>query len=87
MSGHADLCIRNVRPDDATKRFTCMTTNTLTGERKLSEAVSLSIKGIKINIDKHLNCVPLCLHFLPLGAMKTYTFVPYHYFGSKIMSV
>lgn len=55
-SGNGDLCIRNVRPDDALKRFTCMATNSLTGERKLSEAVSLSIKGkIKyLNIDKNL---------------------------------
>lgn len=44
-SGQSDLCIRNVRPDDASKKFACVTTNTLTGERKLSDAVSLSIKG------------------------------------------
>jgi hypothetical protein len=52
-----------------------MTTNTLTGEQKLSEAVALSIKGIKINIDKHLNCVLLCLRSLLLEAVKTYTFL------------
>lgn len=44
-SGSVDLCIRSVRPDDATKKFSCLTTNTLTGERKASDVVSLSIKG------------------------------------------
>lgn len=54
-SGHGDLFIRSVRPDDAMKRFSCLTTNSLTGERKLSESVALSIKGkqkAKTNIDK-----------------------------------
>jgi Down syndrome cell adhesion molecule len=45
MSGNIDLCIRIVRPDDAAKKFSCLTTNTLTGERKLSDVISLSIKG------------------------------------------
>lgn len=45
-SGNVDLCMRTVRPDDATKKFSCLATNTLTGERKLSEVVTLSIKGL-----------------------------------------
>lgn len=44
-SGHGDLCIRSVRLDDANKGFSCLTTNSLTGEKKLSEAATLSIKG------------------------------------------
>lgn len=48
-SGNVDLCIRVVRPEDASKKFTCLTTNTLTGERKLSDVVMLSIKGMSIN--------------------------------------
>lgn len=48
-----------------------MTTNTLTGERKLSETVSLSIKGkVKINIDKHLDCVASCRRISCLRLMK-----------------
>lgn len=46
-SGSIDLCIRVVRPEDAAKKFSCLATNILTGERKLSEVVSLSIKGKK----------------------------------------
>ena len=43
--GSGDLYIRNIRPEDALKRFACATSNTLTGERKLSESISLTIKG------------------------------------------
>lgn len=45
MSGSNDLYIRNVRTDDAVKRFSCVTINSLTGERKISETVLLTIKG------------------------------------------
>ncbi|KAL7024043.1 hypothetical protein ACKWTF_012881 [Chironomus riparius] len=49
-SGNVDLCIRVVRPEDASKKFTCLTTNTLTGERKLSDVVMLSIKEAPQNM-------------------------------------
>lgn len=44
-SGTGDLYIRSVKSDDNTKKFSCQTTNILSGERKLSEPVYLSIKG------------------------------------------
>lgn len=44
-SGTGDLYIRSVKSDDNTKKFSCQTTNVLSGERKLSEPVYLSIKG------------------------------------------
>lgn len=43
--GTGDLYIRNIRPEDGLKRFACATSNSLTGERKLSESISLTIKG------------------------------------------
>uniref|UniRef100_A0A182NQ64 Down syndrome cell adhesion molecule-like protein Dscam2 n=1 Tax=Anopheles dirus TaxID=7168 RepID=A0A182NQ64_9DIPT len=39
-----ELCIRNVNEEDRLKRFSCVTVDTLTGERKTSEAVLLSLK-------------------------------------------
>jgi hypothetical protein len=44
-NGHKDLCIRVIRPEDAAKKFACLTTNRLTGETKISESVGLTIKG------------------------------------------
>lgn len=46
-NGHKDLCIRVIRPEDAAKKFACLTTNRLSGETKISESVSLTIKGRK----------------------------------------
>lgn len=39
-----DLCIRNVNIDDRQKQFSCVSTDILTGERKISTSVFLSIK-------------------------------------------
>ncbi|XP_035786671.1 Down syndrome cell adhesion molecule-like protein Dscam2 isoform X3 [Anopheles albimanus] len=39
-----ELCIRNVNEEDRLKRFSCVTVDTLTGERKTSEAVLLTLK-------------------------------------------
>lgn len=52
-SGNIDLCIRVVRPEDASKTFSCLTTNTLTGERKRSDSVMLSIKGKSVKASSH----------------------------------
>uniref|UniRef100_A0A1S4GPA3 Uncharacterized protein n=1 Tax=Anopheles gambiae TaxID=7165 RepID=A0A1S4GPA3_ANOGA len=39
-----ELCIRNVNEEDRLKRFSCVTVDTLTGERKTSEAILLTLK-------------------------------------------
>lgn len=43
-SPSGDLCIRNVNIDDRQKQFSCVSTDTLTGERKISTSVFLTIK-------------------------------------------
>uniref|UniRef100_A0A182T5Y5 Ig-like domain-containing protein n=1 Tax=Anopheles maculatus TaxID=74869 RepID=A0A182T5Y5_9DIPT len=42
-----ELCIRNVNEEDRLKRFSCVTVDTLTGERKTSEAILLALKGTR----------------------------------------
>lgn len=46
VSGTGQLHIRAVRPDDGTKKFSCLVSNVLNGERRQSEAVYLSVKGM-----------------------------------------
>lgn len=41
-----DLYIRSVKSEDNLKKFACQTFNKITRERKISEAVHLSVKGI-----------------------------------------
>lgn len=45
ISGSGDLHIRSVKPDDSLNKFSCVTINSLNGERRLSDAVYLSVKG------------------------------------------
>lgn len=44
-SSNGDLHIRTVKSEDGRTKFSCLTTNTLSGERKISDSVYLSIKG------------------------------------------
>lgn len=44
-SGTGDLYIRNVRSEDSMKRFSCLTVNSLTGEKKLSDPIYLKGNG------------------------------------------
>lgn len=44
-SGTGNLYIRSVRSEDSLKKFSCEILNILTGERKLSDHVFLTIKG------------------------------------------
>lgn len=46
-SGTGDLYIRSVKIDDKLKMFSCQTMNKVTRERKISEPVYLSIKGMR----------------------------------------
>lgn len=41
-----DLYIRSVKSEDNLKKFACQTFNKITRERKISEPVHLSAKGI-----------------------------------------
>lgn len=45
VAGTGDLHIRAVRQEDGTKKFVCLVSNVLNGERKQSDAVFLSTKG------------------------------------------
>lgn len=47
-SSTGELYIRSVKADDNLKKFACQTTNKITRERKISEPVQLSIKGIQV---------------------------------------
>ena len=46
LSSSGDLYIRAIRSEDALMKFSCLTTNTLSGERQRSDSVSLTFKGI-----------------------------------------
>lgn len=45
ISGSGNLHVRSVRSDDGVTKFACMTINVLSGERKKSDGVFLSVKG------------------------------------------
>ncbi|XP_055715988.1 cell adhesion molecule Dscam2 isoform X2 [Phlebotomus papatasi] len=53
--GSNDLYIRSVRSEDGLKEFSCLTINTLTGERKLSDPIFLSVKEISSNMAPQTN--------------------------------
>ncbi|XP_055385270.1 cell adhesion molecule Dscam2 isoform X2 [Condylostylus longicornis] len=50
LSSSGDLYIRSVRSEDAIVKFSCLTTNTLSGERQRSDSVSLTFKELGKNM-------------------------------------
>lgn len=54
-TANGDLYVRSVRAEDGLKRFSCMTINSLTGERKSSDSVLLSVRGEYQNDWNELN--------------------------------
>lgn len=48
-SGNGDLHIRAARPEDGLARYSCLTLNSLTQERKRSAPATLTVTGNKYN--------------------------------------
>lgn len=45
IAATGDLHIRIVKSDDSLQKFSCVAVNILNGERRMSDAVYLSVKG------------------------------------------
>lgn len=48
VAGSGDLHIRAVRQEDSGRKFVCLVSNVLNGERKQSDAVFLTVKGTRV---------------------------------------
>lgn len=47
VAGSGDLHIRAVRQEDSGRKFVCLVANVLNGERRQSDPVFLTVKGIQ----------------------------------------